>query len=45
MRNPGLFFTSKDTQAGMAQWFEAYTPVRKTVGSNPATDVLTILFF
>ena len=44
MRNPGLFFTSKDTQAGMAQWFEAYTPVRKAAGSNPATDVLTILF-
>ena len=41
---PRLFFTSKDTQAGLAQWFEAYTPVRKTAGSNPATDVLTILF-
>ena len=41
---PRYILTSKDTQAGLAQWFEAYTPVRKTVGSNPATDVLTILF-
>ena len=41
---PRYILTSKDTQAGLAQWFKACTPVPKTAGSNPAADVLTILF-
>ena len=44
MRNPGIFSTSKNSQAGMVQWFDACTPVQKAAGSSPATDVLTILF-